>query len=350
MIKRKFLVIAMVVFAGILSTFSFYFFQIIQSPNLQVDKKAFNFIIPENATFRSVQDSLYKYDAVQDMVSFSFLAKLMNYTEAVKPGLYTIKPNMTNIEAIRVLRAGNQSPSKLTFSHARYVEDLYEPVTRYVKIDSQDFLLALEGFLADNNEGFNRQNIISMFIPNTYEVYYTISAADLVKKINREYHDFWTEENLSKAKGIGLSPLEVSCLASIVQAEARMGEESKIIAGLYLNRLKKGIPLQADPTLVFAVGDFSLKRVLNEHKQVDSPYNTYKNQGLPPGPINLPSIHSLNAVLNYTKHNYIFMCAKEDFSGYHNFTASLKAHNENARKYQRQLSIEQRKGRSLNQQ
>ena len=336
----------MVVFSGLLSTFSFYIYQILKSPNLQVDKVAISFVIPRGATFRSVQDTLYKYDIVQDMVSFSFLAKLMNYTESVKPGLYTILPDMTNLTAVRLLRAGNQVPSKLTFSHARLVEELYEPVTRYIEIDSNAFKSALEQFIVHNTDGFTRETIISMFIPNTYQVYYTISPEDLIIKINREYHNFWNEGNLNKATKIGLKPLEISTLASVVQAEARIGEESKIIAGLYMNRLKQGIPLQADPTLVFAVGDFSLKRVLNEHKEVDSPYNTYKNKGLPPGPINMPTIHSLNAVLNYAQHDYIFMCAREDFSGYHNFTASLREHNENARRYQRQLSIEQRKARN----
>jgi len=344
--KRKIFVIVMVVFSGLLSTFSFYIYQIFKSPNLQVDKEAISFVIPRGATFRAVQDTLYKYDIVQDMVSFSFLAKLMNYTNAVKPGLYTIQPDMTNLTAVRLLRAGNQVPSKLTYSHARLVEELYEPVTRYLEIDSTAFKTALEEYILSNTDGFTRESIISMFIPNTYQVYYTISAENLVIKINREYYNYWNEDNLKKATEIGLTPLEVSTLASIVQAEARISEESKIIAGLYLNRLKQGIPLQADPTLVFAVGDFTLKRVLNEHKEVDSPYNTYKNKGLPPGPINMPTIHSLNAVLNYAHHDFIFMCAKEDFSGYHNFTASLREHNENARRYQRQLSIEQRKARN----
>lgn len=329
-----------------LSTFSFYIYQILKSPNLQVDKEAISFVIPRGATFRSVQDTLYKYYIVQDMVSFSFLAKLMNYTDAVKPGLYTISPDMTNIDAVRLLRAGNQMPSKLTFSHARLVEELYEPVTRYTEIDATDFEAALDDYIASNTDGFNRQTIIAMFIPDTYQVYYTISPESLVKKINSEYHRFWNEDNLSKATEIELTPVEVSTLASIVQAEVTMDDESKIIAGLYMNRLKQGIPLQADPTLVFAVGDFTLKRVLNEHKEVNSPYNTYKNKGLPPGPINMPTIHSLKAVLNYANHDYIFMCAKEDFSGYHNFTASLREHNENARRYQRQLSIEQRKARN----
>lgn len=347
--RRKVFIVFMVVFAGLLSTFSFYFYQVIRSPNLQVDRESFTFLIPEKATFRSVQDTLYKYRVVSDMVSFSFLAKLMNYTEAVKPGLYTIEANMTNIAAIRVLRAGNQTPSKVTFSHARLLEDLYEPVTRYIQVTPEEFSTALNDFTNTNSAGFTRETIISMFIPNTYQVYYTVSASELIERLNQEYEKFWSEDNLQKAASLGMTPIEVSTLASIVQAESTIGEESPIIAGLYLNRLKQGIPLQADPTLVFAVGDFTLKRVLNEHKAVESPYNTYKYKGLPPGPINMPSIRSLNAVLNYQEHDYIFMCAKEDFSGYHNFTASLREHNENARRYQRALTIEQQKARRLNQ-
>lgn len=348
--KRKTFVILLVVFTGLASTFSFYFYQVIKSPNLQVDKEAINFVIPEGATFRSVQDSLYKSGIVNDMVSFSFIAKLMGYTEAVKPGLYTIDQNMSNIEAVRRLRAGDQAPSNITFSNARLIDDIYEPVTRSIAITPDEFKKAVIDYVDSNDEGFNSQTIISMFIPNTYQVYYTISAEELVKKINKEYYNFWTEEKRNKAKEIGLSPLEVSILASIVQAETRIDVESKTIAGLYMNRLKRGTPLQADPTLKFAVGDFSIKRVLTIHTEVDSPYNTYKYKGLPPGPINMPSIHSLNAVLDYEQHNYIFMCAKEDFSGYHYFTASYNEHLRNADKYQRQLTIEQRKRKQLNNQ
>jgi UPF0755 protein len=256
---------------------------------------------------------------------------------------------MTNIEAVRLLRAGNQSPSKITFSHARLIEDLYEPITRYVDLTPDELQLAVESYVTGNDDKFTMQTIIGMFIPNTYQIYYTVEADELVERLNKEYHNFWSEENLGKAQLLGMSPKEVSTLASIVQAESTIGEESPIIAGLYLNRLEQGIPLQADPTLVFASGDFTIKRVLNEHKQIDSPYNTYKYKGLPPGPINMPSIRSLNAVLNYEKHDYIFMCAKEDFSGYHNFTSSLRVHNENARRYQRALTIEQQKARRLNQ-
>jgi UPF0755 protein len=167
----------------------------------------------------------------------------------------------------------------------------------------------------------------------------------LIEKMHREYEIFWNETRKEKAKAVGLTPLEVSTLASIVQAESIQRDEAPIIAGLYLNRLKKGMPLQADPTLVFAVGDFTLKRVLNEHKEIDSPYNTYKYTGLPPGPINMPEISSLDAVLNHDKNDYIYMCAKEDFSLRHNFTASYQQHLKNAAKYQRALTIEIEKGK-----
>lgn len=334
--------------AGLMSTFSLYIYQIIKTPNLQVDKQATVIVIPEGAVFRSVQDTLYKYYIVQDMVSFSFIAKLMGYQKNVKPGLYRIAPDMTNIEAVSMLRAGEQAPSIITFSHARVIDDLYEPITQHLEMSADEFKIALDNFIQSNNDGFTESSIISMFIPNSYQVYYTITPDNLVLKLNKEYHKFWHADRLKKAAELGLTPFEVSTLASIVQAESVMGEESPVIAGLYINRLKRGIPLQADPTLIFATGDFTIKRVLNIHKQVDSPYNTYRNKGLPPGPINMPSIRSLDAVLNYDRNDFIYMCAREDFSGYHNFTASLSEHNANARRYQRQLSIEQRKARAAN--
>ena len=329
----------------LLSSFTFYAYQIIYAPNLQVGKEKAYFIIPEGGTFDSVRDTLYKYDMVQDVVSFSFLAKLMDYTVAVKPGIYEIEPDMTNVGAIRMLRSGAQVPTYITFTYGRTLQDIAEPITRNIAVTPTQFLEAAENYEQRNPDGFTKETIIGMFIPNTYQVYYTISAEGLLKRINKEYHNFWDQERLDKAKALGLSLKEVSTLASIVQAESVKEDEAPVIAGLYINRLKRGIPLQADPTLVFASGDFTLKRVLNEHKEIDSPYNTYKHKGLPPGPINMPGIQSIDAILNYQKHNYIYMCAKEDFSGYHNFTSSLSQHNINAKKYQKALSIEMRKAR-----
>ena len=179
--------------------------------------------------------------------------------------------------------------------------------------------------------GFDTTNVISMFIPNTYEVYWTSSPEEFLDKMHQEYQKFWNEKRLAKAQKINLNPQEVSVLASIVQAESNKADEKPRIAGLYLNRLQKKIRLEADPTLVFALRNFELKRVLNRHKRIESPFNTYKNDGLPPGPINMPSPQSIDAVLNYESHEYIFMCAKEDLSGYHNFAVTLREHEKNAR-------------------
>ncbi len=347
MINKRTIWAAMLLGSVLFSSFAYYGWQIIYTPNLQVAKEKTYIMIPAEGGFDAVRDTLYKYDIVQDVVSFSFLAKLMNYTEAVKPGIYEIAPNMTNIEAIRLLRAGKQITTFVTYSYGRTLNDIAAPITKNIAVSAEQFLTSVDNYTASNNDGFTKETIIGMFIPNTYEVYYTISPEQLVEKLNKEYHKFWNDERTSKAKELGLSPKEVSTLASIVQAESAKADESPIIAGLYYNRLKRGIPLQADPTLVFATGDFTIKRVLNKHKEIDSPYNTYKYKGLPPGPINMPSIQSIDAVLNYATHNYIYMCAKEDFSGYHNFTSSLSQHNVNAKKYQRALSAEIRKGRLM---
>ncbi len=331
----------------LLITFTFYAYQIFYTPNVLVDRDDRLFIINSGATFRKVQEDLGRGNFVNDMVSFSFLARLYKYDQAIKPGRYHLERNMTNLQAIKLLRAGIQEPVNVTFTHVRLIIELGEPITKNLSITPEAFYTALNGFIATNQEGFNDKNILSMFIPNTYQVYFNIEPTELIERMNREYNLFWNEERTRKAKAIGLTPIEVSILASIVQAETVKEDEAPRIAGLYLNRLKKDIPLQADPTLVFAVGDFTLKRVLNEHKEVKSPYNTYKHSGLTPGPINMPRIAIIDAVLEAESNNFIYMCAKEDFSGYHHFTASLTQHLNNARRYQQALTIEQRKGRAL---
>ncbi|MBL3656932.1 endolytic transglycosylase MltG [Fulvivirga sediminis] len=347
--NKKIFVIFLLIFTVLLSSFTFYAYQVIFTPNILVEKDDRIFIVSEDETFKSLQDKLHKHQYVSDMVSFSLLAKLMKYDENLKPGRYRLKGNMTNLEAVRLLRSGKQAPVNLTFTNIRLKSELAERLTSHLAVGEEEFNQALERFIENNKEGFNSNNVISLFIPNTYQVYYDISGEGLIERMLYEYKQFWNEERKAKAKNIGLTPLEVSTLASIVQAESVKRDESSKIAGLYMNRLKKGIALQADPTLVFASGDYGLKRVLNEHKEIDSPYNTYKYAGLPPGPINMPTIHSLDAVLNYEKHDYIYMCAKEDFSGYHNFAATYSEHIKNAKRYQRQLSIEQRKARLNNQ-
>jgi UPF0755 protein len=334
-------------FSILLISFGFYAWQICYTPNILVEKQDRVLVIPRGEGFKYVQRKFHEDDYVQDLTSFAFLARLMDYDEHVKPGRYVLQANMTNIEAIRLLRAGAQEPVKITFNNVRLIRDLSEKITKNLNMKPEEFEAALIKFTLNNKQGFTKDNILTMFIPNTYEVYYNVSPDELVARMNKEFNNFWTADRKAAAKQLGLTEIEISILASIVQAESIKPDEAPIIAGLYLNRLKKGIPLQADPTLVYAVGDFSLKRVLNEHKEIDSPYNTYMHAGLPPGPINLPEINSLKAVLNHKVSDYLYMCAREDFSGYHNFTSSYRQHLNNAAKYQNALTIEIAKGKKL---
>ncbi len=324
-------------------TFVFYGYQIVFTANILVDRNDKLFIVRSGATFRSVQEDLDHGGFVNDMVSFSFLARLMDYDKEIRPGRYYLHRNMTNIQAIKALKSGKQEPVNITFTYVRLRSDLSEKITKNIGTKPAEFDAAMDAFIASNKEGFTKDNILTMFIPNTYQVYFNINPEDLVERMHQEYEKFWNGTRRAEAKEVGLTPIEISILASIVQAESVKLDEAPIIAGLYINRLKRDIALQADPTLVFAVGDFTLKRVLNGHKEIDSPYNTYKYPGLPPGPINLPEIAMIDAVLHYEKHKYFYMCAKEDFSGYHNFASTLNEHNQNARRYQRALAAEMKK-------
>jgi UPF0755 protein len=321
-------------------SFAFYGYQICYTPNVLVEKKDRQIVIPRGAKFKDVQAIFHEQNLVQDLISFSFLSRLMDYDENIKSGRYLLRSNMTNIQVIRLLRSGQQEPVKITFNNVRLITELSEKITKNLMMKPEEFEAALIQFAMTNKYGFNKDNVLTMFIPNTYEVYYQSSPQEVIDKLYSEYKDFWNADRRSKADKLGMTPVEVSILASIVQAESVKKEEAPVIASLYLNRLKKGMPLQADPTLVFAVGDFSLKRVLNEHKEINSPYNTYKYAGLPPGPINMAEIRSIDAVLNFTPSDYLYMCAKEDFSGNHNFTSDYQQHMNNAIKYQRALERE----------
>lgn len=336
--RPKLLAIVIIVFSTMLSSFAFYFFQIYYSPNFLTEKQGRPLTIPTGSTFKDVQRIVFDQRYANDLISFSFLSKLMKYQENVKPGLYYIQADMTNPEVIRLLRSGEQTPVNITFNNARLIEDLAPKITKNLEISEPDFLNALYSDALRETLDFDSLDFIGMFIPNTYQAYWNTSAEKLLAKLKKEYEKFWNEKRKSEAKSIGLTPKEVSVLASIVQAETANSAELKRVAGLYINRLNQGIPLQADPTLVFAAQDFTIKRVLNIHKEIDSPYNTYKYSGLPPGPINMPEMKAIDAVLNYEKHNYIYMCAKEDFSENHNFATNLTDHNKNARKYQRALN------------
>jgi len=324
-------------------SFSFYAFQIIYTPNILVEKEDRLFLVEQEDSFKDIQKKLHEGNYVQDLVSLSFLARITGYDDQIKPGRYVLRKNMTNLQALRVLRSGKQEPVRITFNNVRLVSELSEKITRNLDMSPEEFEVALIQFAMSNQYGFNKDNVMAIFIPNTYEVYFNIAPEALIKRMYHEYENFWNDQRKGKAKNTGLTPIEVSILASIVQAETIKEEEAPLVASLYINRLKKGMPLQADPTLKFALGDFTIKRILNVHKEIDSPYNTYMNAGLTPGPINLPEIWALEAVLNNKQTDYYYMCAKEDFSGYHNFTNDYQEHMNNARRYQRALTIEQRK-------
>ncbi len=336
--RKKFVAVFMIVFTIMASSFAFYFYQMLFTPNILVEREDELFAIAPGATFAEVQDNLYDLGIVNDLVSFSFLAKVRDYDDYVKPGLYQLKKDMSNLQAINLLRSGAQEPVKLTFTLARKIEELPEKIAPFVHFSAEDLAKTMLSESTAKKYGFEPETFISMFVPNTYEVYWTITPEQFLDRMKKEYDRFWNEDRLAKAKAIGLTPLEVSTLASIVESETNKMDEAPRVAGMYLNRLNKGMLLQADPTLKFAIGDFTIRRVLNKDKEIESPYNTYKYAGLPPGPISLPSIGGLNAVLGAENHNYLYLCAKADFSGYHAFATNLRDHNKNAAELHRALN------------
>ena len=336
--SKKKILIPLIIFSTILTTGSVYTYQMLYSPNFLINADDKFIIIEENTDFNELIKKLEDDTLINDILSFSFLSKLMEYQENIKIGAYKVKMNMSNYEMITMLRSGNQTPIKLTFTYARKIEDLAEKITTKLKMSKDDLLNYLNENI-NNYSGFKKTDIISIFLPDTYEVYWNISPEKLTNKMYSEYKKFWNEERLSKLDKINLNQKEAIVLASIVASESRMLDEADRIAGLYINRLNRKMRLQADPTLIFAANDFTIRRVLNKHKKIKSPYNTYIHRGLPPGPIRLASKKYIDAVLNYEKHNYIYMCAKEDFSGYHAFATNLSDHNRNAKKFQIALNM-----------
>jgi UPF0755 protein len=270
--------------------------------------------------------------------NFRMLAGILKYPENMKTGRYAVHPNMSHWDLLNSLRRGQQTATRVTFNNIRFVDDLAERLDEQLMFNKEDILQWLNNPDYCRSLGFTTETIGALFIPNTYEVYWNISVENFLQRMKREYDDFWTDKREKKAAAIPLTPIETAILASIVEEETAATDEYPVIAGLYLNRLKRGIPLQADPTVKFAVGDFSLHRILFEHLEVESPYNTYKHTGLPPGLLRIPSVKGLDGVLNYTKHHYIYMCAKEDFSGRHNFASTLAEHTRNANLYRAELN------------
>jgi UPF0755 protein len=305
------------------------------------DKESVIFFIPTGSDFNDVKTLLISENILIDKSSFEWLAEKKGYTSNVKPGRYQIKNHMTNNSLINMLRSGRQESVKVTFNNIRTRDQLSQKIGQLLETDSASIneLLNNKTYLEDKYN-MTPDEIMCIFIPNTYEFYWNTSAEEFVDRMHKEYEKFWNDERRKKAEDMGLDPIKVTILASIVEQETKKIDEVPKIAGVYMNRLNSGMLLQACPTAIYAVGDFTLKRVLKWHTEVESPYNTYIHKGLPPGPICLPPPTVIDKTLDYEKSDYLFFCAKEDFSGYHNFAKTNAQHEQNAARYQQALQKE----------
>jgi UPF0755 protein len=318
----------------------YFAYKTIFSPNINsIDKKSLIIYIPTGSNFDDVVHILDKNNVLKNRATFEFLAEKKQYKNIVKPGKYRILANMSNNALINLLRAGIQEPIELNFNGIKTKYQLVSRLCRRIEADSNSLYKAMNDNSYLGKFGFNRDNVQALFIPNTYEFFWNTSVDDFFNRMAKEYKIFWTDARKNKAKEVGLSQTDITILASIVQSEQCCDNtEKKIIAGLYLNRLKKNMLLQSDPTVIFAIGDFTIQRVSLEQTNFQSPYNTYVNKGLPPGPIGFAQESSIDAVLNYNKNNYIFMCAKDDLSGKHYFSTTYEQHCVYAQKYREALN------------
>ena len=331
------LVIAILLVFGM--AFGYWLFRTVMSPNVATpDGKEAVIYIHTGSNYDDVQAALAEADILISPKSFDWVAKKKAYPDNIRPGRYLIINGLSNNQLVNMLRGGLQTPVKVTFNNIRDVDQLAGRIATQIEADSASISNLLHNQQYINQLGFNDNTIPALFLPDTYEFYWNTDAEGFVNRMFQEYNKFWNEERKQQAQSKGLTPIQVSILASIVNKETNISDEMPRVAGVYLNRLKNNWLLQADPTLIFAWNDYTIKRVLDRHKEIESPYNTYQYPGLPPGPICIPSISAVKAVLNAEDHHYFFFCAKEDFSGYHNFAKTLGEHNRNAAKYQQALN------------
>jgi UPF0755 protein len=302
-------------------------------------KKPNEFVyIRSHFKFEDVVRYLSSEGILESEDTFRWMADFMGYSNAIKPGRYRVKPGMSNRELIALLQSGQQEPVRLTFKSIRTRYELASKVSKYLEADSASIIRYMDSEEFAKTYGLNAENALNLILPDTYEFYWNTSAEGFINKMAGYYHRFWDVERKTRAQKLGLRPDQISVLASIVQQESNKKDEWPIIAGVYLNRLNCGMKLQADPTVKFALQNFGLRRILNEHLSVDSPYNTYKYDGLPPGPIYLANCDCIDAVLEASQHEFIYFCARPDRSGYHDFAKTYSEHLANAAKYHRELN------------
>lgn len=321
--------------------FAYFVYNAMFVSNTNFNNDIAHIYVSSKDTYKDVREQLEPL--LKDVKKFDALAQQKDYVNHIKSGHFIIKKGMNNNDIINAIRSGN-IPITVAFNNQESLEKLAGRISTQIEADSLSLLAAMtdNAFLSKN--GFNRATALGMYIPNSYELYWNSSAETFRDRMLKEYNRFWTDARLQKAQNIGLEPAEVMAMASIVYEESKQSSEQPTIAGVYMNRIKTGMPLQADPTLKFAAYQLPeyrntiIKRVLNKHKEIDSPYNTYKNLGLPPGLIAMPDISAIDAVLNYEKHNYLYFVADAKRLGYHKFAKTLSQHNANAREYHQYLS------------
>jgi len=331
MIRQMLLLIVLSAITLIIVIWSLFF-----SP-VKAGGEGIDIYIGRGAIYEDVKDSLRVKGILVNETAFDLLAKRKRYISNIKPGRYVITDDMSNNDIVNLLKSGNQSPVMITFNNIRTLADLSQRLGAQIAGDSAEIHRALIDESLYKSEGFSKETIIAAFIPDTYEVYWTIRPAELIERMIKEFRAFWNDGRMKKADDMGLSPVEVSILASIVDDEVLKEDEKSRIAGVYMNRLKRNMPLQACPTIKFALNDFTIRRVLQEHLKVNSPYNTYTHTGLPPGPVRSASKSGIDAVLNAEHHNYLYFVARHDFSGYHHFSTNLRDHINYANKYHLEL-------------
>jgi len=332
--KKFIIALVIIIVIALAGTGIFYYLRYF-GPNVS-DKQEYLYI-HTGATYEQVYDSIRTEQIVNDTTSFDWAAHNMNYTTRVKPGRYRLHSGMSNRKFINMLASGNQEPVTVAFHNLRLKTQFAGFISKKIEPDSLSIINLLDSASYVQKFGFTTDDVYTMFLPNSYQMYWNTSPEKFFNRMYANYQKFWTPERKQQAAAINLTPVQVSILASIVDAEALHDDEMPRIAGLYLNRLNKGMKLQSDPTVIFATGDFTIKRVLNKYLINPSPYNTYVHTGLPPGPVMMPSVNAVKAVLNHETHNYLYMCAKEDFSGYHSYATNEADHKANALRFHQAL-------------
>lgn len=308
------------------------------SPNVTTQSQETYLYIKTGATFDDVLKELESKKLLKNIDAFVWVADLKKYSNKVKPGKYLLTSGMNNNELVNLLRSGEQTPVRITFNNIRYTTELAGIISKEIEADSAEIVALLSDADYLKTLDLTPESALLLCVPNTYEFFWNTDAKKFVQRMQKEFDAFWNPSRLELLKSTGLTRIQAGVLASIVQSETNKTDEMPRVAGVYINRIHKNMLLQADPTLIFALGDFTIKRVLNVHKEVDSPYNTYKYTGLPPGPICMPNTKTIDQVLNFERHDFVYFCAKEDLSGYHNFSKTVNEHLVNARKYQQELN------------